>query len=93
MTSSSTTAASAAPTIHTGAGGWSQEVTRDNEFLMGSMMVEFQVSLEPISCAAIVEGQKVRCRIGQPCRPVFNSNDGGGGEAPSRTGAGWTDGW
>jgi hypothetical protein len=46
-----------APTIGTGAGGWSWEATRDNEFLIGSMVVELQARLEPINCAAIVEGQ------------------------------------
>jgi hypothetical protein len=82
--------------IRSGAGGWRREATRDDEFLMGSMVIELQASFEPISCATIVEGQKVRCRIGQPCRPTFNSKDGGGGEARSRTSAGlwWLEaGW
>jgi hypothetical protein len=72
-----------APTIGTGAGGWSWEATRDNEFLIGSMVVELQARLEPINCAAIVEGQEVYCRVSQPCPPAFNSKDGGGGEARS----------
>jgi hypothetical protein len=42
---------------------------------MDSMVIELQASFEPISCAMIVES-----RIAQPCRPAFNSRDGGGAE-------------